>query len=265
MAPLARDRFPNPDSTGRSSRDRRIARRIHAVQESYEVGSEANTVHRNIWLPEDVLPGFRRFALELFWRLNGLAETILEAFALGLGLTEGERRYVVEEIRSGHNNQLRFLHYPAVPAGMAEREVVARMPAHTDWSLFTMLFQDAVGGLELEDPRDRGVFVKASPMGYALVLNIGDMFERLTNGYLPSALHRVTLSSPSDVAGTASGSDKEVETPSRYSIPYFFAPDDDKIIRTLGSYIKDGEKSTYEDVKFEDYADLRAKHSYITE
>lgn len=50
---------------------------------------------------------------------------------MGLDLTEEECHYLKKEVRSGHNNQLRFLHYPPVPKNLVEREVVARMPAHT--------------------------------------------------------------------------------------------------------------------------------------
>lgn len=128
-----------------------------------------------------------------------------------------------------------------------------------------MLFQDDIGGLELQDPQHIGSFMKAQPMDQALVLNMGDMFERITNGYLPSALHRVTLPSPLTTNGNDGVNLSENTTPARYSIPYFFAPDDDKIISTVKSCIKDGEISKYEDVRFDEYAGLRAKHSYVND
>lgn len=146
---------------------------------------------------------------------------------------------------------------------MAEEGVaVTRMGAHTDWSLFTMLFQEegegGVGGLELEDPCDRGTFVKAGSWGgeeeEVVVLNVGDMLERVTNGYLPSALHRVALP---DMGGVSE------MTPARFSMPYFCAPDDDKMVRTLGRFVQDGERSQYEDVMFRDYEGVRARHSYV--
>lgn len=49
-------------------------------------------------------------------------------------------------------------------------------------SSFTMLFQDECGGLELEDPRNRGTYLSAKPMEGAMLLNIGDMFMHFTNG-----------------------------------------------------------------------------------
>ena len=56
------------------------------------------------------------------------------------------------------------------------------MPAHKDWSTFTFLFQDDVGGLELEDPQVPGCFVAAKPIAGACVLNVGDMLQRFSNG-----------------------------------------------------------------------------------
>ena len=226
---------------------------LRPSQESYEVGSEDNTVHGNIWLPDELLPGFKQSSLDSFWGLNHLCETILEALATGLNLTHEEHRYLTEEIRSGHNNQLRFLHYPPLPERMQQDRVIARMPAHTDWSLFTVLFQDEHEGLEFEDPQQKGSWIMAQPIKGSVVLNIGDMFERMTNGYFPAATHRVELptSSKSAVAG-------------RYSIPYFFSPDDTAMITTLQSCVKaSGEEKRFADVRFADYAGNREKHSYV--
>jgi isopenicillin N synthase-like dioxygenase len=50
----------------------------------------------------------------------------------GLGLTDSEKQ-LLTKLHSGHNNQLRLLHYPPVPAEALEKQVVARMPAHSDW------------------------------------------------------------------------------------------------------------------------------------
>ena len=234
-------------------------RKVADFKESYEVGSESNERHYNIWLPESVLPGFRAFSLDLFWRLNALGETILGALAIGLGLTAEETRYLTKELRSGHNNQLRYLHYPAVPREMVDREMVARMPAHTDWSMMTLLFQDRIGGLELENLERKGSFVEARPMEGALVLNVGDMLERVTNGFLPSALHRVVLPSFECVSESRTGD----ETPERYSVPYFFSCDDDSVVRTLESCVRNGDERRYEDVKFADYGGMRERHSYV--
>ena len=60
------------------------------------------------------------------------------------------------------------------------------MPAHSDWGTITMLFQDNSGGLQVEDPNRKGHFVDATPMDGALVLNVGDLLMRWSNGSLKS-------------------------------------------------------------------------------
>ena len=117
---------------------------------------------------------------ELYLELHKAAQRVLEAMCLGLGLAEEERDRMFK-LHSGQNNQLRLLHYPQVEVEKLEHQVVGRMQAHQDWSSFTMVFQDACGGLELEDPRSR-TFIPAKPIHNAAILNVGDMLQRYTNG-----------------------------------------------------------------------------------
>lgn len=176
--------------------------------ESYEIGSEKNSAQQNIWLPEEVLPGFRSFMTAFYWKLDEAARRILKGISLALNLTEAEKCHLFD-LHSGHNNQLRLLHYPPISSEKLRKHVVARMPAHCDWryvhgsrisvrhlffsgttdtriSTFTMLFQDDCGGLEFENPNRPGSFVPATPTGGALALNIDNMLQRFSNGaYVP--------------------------------------------------------------------------------
>lgn len=151
------------------------------MQESYEVGSEENTEQPPIWLPESVLPGFREFETSFYWECNQVARNILSAIAIGLGLDDSD---FILKFHSGHNNQLRLLHYPPIPAAELENKKAARMPAHTDWGSITMLFQDECGGLQVEDPHVKGRFIDATPMKGALIMNVGDLLMRWSNGML---------------------------------------------------------------------------------
>jgi isopenicillin N synthase-like dioxygenase len=114
-----------------------------------------------------------------YWECHKVALSILRAMAFGIGLEDTD---FFEQFHSGNNCQLRLLHYPPVPAADVENKKVARMPAHTDWSTITMLFQDDCGGLEVEDPHTPGKFVPATPMPGACVMNVGDMLMRWSNG-----------------------------------------------------------------------------------
>ncbi|MCJ1226261.1 hypothetical protein MMC12_002911 [Toensbergia leucococca] len=234
-------------------------REVSDFKESYEIGSEENPAQPNQWLPEETLPGFRAFTTKFYWELRKTAQMILEAFAEGLNLTEEEKKQIFRA-HSGHNNQLRLLHYPPVPAGDLEKQIVARMPAHTDWSSFTLLFQDDCGGLELEDPHQEGKFLPAKPVPNALVLNIGDMLQRLSNDTFISATHRVTLPPLQDRFNGA-----QRLTRARYSIPYFVAPDSDTLIECLPACINAAHPALYEPVKFKDYAGMREKYGYLEE
>lgn len=150
------------------------------VQESYEIGSERDDQQQNIWLPDDVLPGFQTKMTALYERLAGVGKVILSAIGAGLAL-EDDELVALMELDSERHSQLRLLHYPAISKEKVVNEVFARLPAHTDWGAFTMLFQDGAEGLELKD-RTTGEFLSAEPEKGALVVNIGDMLERFTNG-----------------------------------------------------------------------------------
>lgn len=108
--------------------------------------------------------------------------------SLGIGLEEED--FLLKH-HSGHNNQLRLLHYPPVPAAALESGSSARMPAHSDWGSITMLFQDDCGGLEVEDPNRKDRFVPATPTKGACVVNVGDLLMRWSNG---KSLRQVSVS-----------------------------------------------------------------------
>lgn len=103
---------------------------------------------------------------------------ILQALAIGLDLDDNHLLLK----HSGNNNQLRLLHYPPIPAEALESHRAARCPAHTDWSSITLLFQDDCGGLEVEDVNRPGSFVPATPIKNAIVMNVGDLLQRWSNG-----------------------------------------------------------------------------------
>ncbi|KAI1768393.1 Clavaminate synthase-like protein [Hypoxylon sp. FL1150] len=227
-------------------------RKISDFKESYEIGSEQDPVQQNIWLPEDVLPGFRGYMTTLYDRLLDVSKTILGAIAIGL-LLEAEEYTEFIKLISDQHCQLRLLHYPEVTKEKLQNELLARLPAHNDWGTMTLLFQDERGGLELKDPRAQE-FLSAEPEEGALVLNIGDMLQRFTNDYFVSALHRVTIPDPDAVS--------ELGIPARYSIPFFVAPDFSYTIATLERFITADSPPKYNPVRFDEYGSLISKYQY---
>jgi isopenicillin N synthase-like dioxygenase len=109
---------------------------------------------------------------------------------------------------------LRLLKYPPQPASAAANQLGAG--AHTDWGGITLLAQDSSGGLEVRNAA--GDWIEATPIPGTLVINLGDLMSRWTNGLYNSNMHRVK--------NNKSGAD-------RYSIPYFYGPRPDAVIEPM--------------------------------
>ncbi len=163
----------------------------------------------NVWPARP--DGFRETFTQLFAAFDRAGDIILSAIARHLGLTPD---WFDAAVKDG-NSILRLLHYPPIPA---DAEGV-RAGAHEDINLITLLLGAEEAGLELLDRDGRWLPVK--PPEGAMVVNVGDMLQRLTNHVLPSTTHRVVNPAP------------ERRGHSRYSMPFFLHPAPDFLIKTL--------------------------------
>ena len=232
----------------------RSLRAVQDFKESYEVGSESDMEQPNVWLPPDVLPEWQPTMQKFYWTCFEAAKTILRALALGIGLPEEE----LLKLHSGNYNQLRLLNYPPIPAKSLEvGGGFERMPAHTDWSTITFLFQDDCGGLQVEDPKRPGKFADVDPLAGALVMNIGDLMMRWSNDTLLSTRHRVTLPPMQDRI-TGEGR----LTRQRKSIVYFLSTDPDTTIETMGSCVDEKHPAKYEPITQREYNAMKASMQY---
>ena len=187
------------------------------LKEFWHVGRELPAGHRfadsmapNVW-PERPA-SFRDVFVELFAAFDRAGDRLLSAIALHLGL---DAHWFDPAVKDG-NSVLRLLHYPPIPQ---DAEGV-RAGAHEDINLITLLLGAEEAGLELLD-RDSGRWLAIKPPADALVVNVGDMLQRLTNHVLPSTTHRVVNPPP------------ERRGHSRYSMPFFLHPAPDFLIETL--------------------------------
>ena len=190
--------------------------KLHDLKEFWHTGRELPPGHPyralmpdNLW-PADV-DGFRPYALGLYEALDGLGGRILRAVARHLGLADD---FFAAPTHLG-NSILRLLHYPPVPADSPH----VRAGAHEDINVITLLLGAEEAGLEILD-RD-GRWLAVNPPPGAVVCNIGDMLQRLTNHRLPSTTHRVVNPAP------------ERRGLSRYSKPFFLHFGPDYLIETL--------------------------------
>jgi isopenicillin N synthase-like dioxygenase len=190
---------------------------VHDLKEFWHVGREGppgNALRANVW--PDQPAGFRDTFTALYAEFDRIGALILSRIAVWLGLAP---EWFVDAI-SGGNSILRLLHYPPLPGATGG---AIRAGAHEDINLITLLLGAEEAGLELLTRE--GQWISAAPppgaLPGALVVNIGDMLQRLTNHVLPSTTHRVR--NP-EGARTAH---------SRYSMPFFLHPRSDFVIATL--------------------------------
>jgi isopenicillin N synthase-like dioxygenase len=190
------------------------------LKEFWHVGRELPEGHRyrpmmphNLWPSET--PTFREDVYALYTALDALGQELLLSIATFLDLPSD---YFAKATRDG-NSVLRLLHYPPTPP---QPEGV-RAEAHEDINTITLLLGAEEAGLQLLTRE--GEWLDVNPPEGALVVNIGDMLQRLTNHKLRSTTHRVVNPAP-----------ERAHLP-RYSIPFFlhFAPD--FLIETLPSCV----------------------------
>lgn len=159
----------------------------------------------NVWPGE--VDGFRETMSELFFAFETAGARALEAIALHLGRP---RDFFADSVTDG-NSVMRLLHYPPLAEGAPESAV--RAAGHEDINTITLLLGAEEAGLELLTRSGEWHAVDVPPG--ALVINVGDMLQRQTNGRLRSTTHRVV-----NPRGEAA------QRP-RYSMPFFlhFRPD----------------------------------------
>jgi len=217
--------------------------KAHDLKEFWHVGRDLPAGHRfrdhlpdNLWPAE--VPGFKETFQELFAAFDRAGLTVLKAIARYLNIAED---YFVDAVHEG-NSVLRALHYPPQTEPTGEH---IRAGAHEDINAITLLIGAEEAGLELLT-RD-GRWIPVSPKPGELVINIGDMLQRLTNGVLRSTSHRVVNPAP-DRASKA-----------RYSMPFFLHFRSDFLIEALPETVPAGEQPKWPPITANDYLQERLR------
>lgn len=167
------------------------------------------------------LPGWQKVMQGYYDEMVRLGRQMMGTFAEALGLETG----FFAPWLGVTMTTLGALHYPPQTGRITESRIGAG--AHTDYGCFTLLHQDAAGGLQVK--RRDGLWIDAPPVPGSFVVNIGDMLERWTNGVFCSTPHRVV---------NVSGED-------RYSLPFFFDPDFYAPVECLPTCIAPGEEAKF--------------------
>ncbi len=192
-------------------------------------------------LSVEEIPDFNTTTETVYKKLEYAGIHLLRAIAVYLGLPEG---YFDDKVHNG-NSILRTLHYFPITDPDALAPDAVRAGAHEDINLITLLIGASADGLELLTRENEWFPVKA--YGEDLVVNVGDMLQRLTNNKLKSTTHRV-VNPP-----------RELMKFSRYSVPFFLHPKSGMDLSCLPSCIDQDHPKQYDDINAGDYLDERLR------
>ncbi|PPQ65582.1 hypothetical protein CVT26_000531 [Gymnopilus dilepis] len=217
-------------------------------KESMEIGRDWDSTWKNQWPSETIAPGFKQNMLDFYETCHELHVQIMRSIAIGLDLQE---HFFDDKIDEKCHN-LRLLSYPAIKSTLLKDEGQARAGAHSDYGTLTLLFQDSVGGLEVQNPQT-GEFIPATPIADTIVVNVGDLLARWSNDVLRSTLHRVVAPPAQAISET------ESVTPKRQSIAFFCNPNFSTEVSCLPNC---GDQAKYPPVNTGDYIVGRLSVTY---
>ncbi|SDB66164.1 isopenicillin N synthase family dioxygenase [Belnapia rosea] len=180
----------------------------------------------NRWPP--ALPGFRPATMAYYTAMLGLAQRMLPAFALALGLRPD---YFAEDFTEP-SCTLRLIRYQPQPEPEADRFGFA---PHIDTNFITFLAQSALPGLEVRTRE--GEWLRPPAIPGTFVVNTAEMLGRYSNDRFAPTPHRVV------------NTNREM----RYAIPFFFGPGNDAIIKVVPSCIGPGNPPKYEPLRYLDH------------
>jgi isopenicillin N synthase-like dioxygenase len=205
------------------------------LKEFYHVGQEVldndpikNEYPDNVWPVE--IPEFKETALEVYKRLEKTGVQMLKAIALYLNLPEN---YFDDKVHHG-NSILRPIHYFPIEDPDSVPEDAVRAAEHGDINLITLLMGASADGLQVL--RRDGKWIPITALPEQLVVNVGDMLERLTNKKLKSTIHRV-VNPPRHLMNTP-----------RYSIPFFMHPRSEMDLTALPSCVDAQHPKLWDDI-----------------
>ena len=158
----------------------------------------------NQWLPDDLLPGHREMANQWFDELGGLANRLMGAISLGLGLAEN---YLEQYFGTQTMSLAKFIHYPPTPEGEAG------VNPHHDTGFLTVLDPGPTDGLQVQN--QDGEWIDVPSVEGAYVINLGETLQAMTGNYLVATAHRV------------------ITREERYSAGYFHGPSLDVCLSPL--------------------------------
>lgn len=237
--------FDNGGQRGYTSFGREHAKGFDTpdLKEFWQIGQEVsdgdaikNEYCDNIYV--DILPEFNNTGRKLYQAFEKSGAHLLRAIAIYMNLDEN---YFAAKIHNG-NSILRAIHYPPIKE---EPRSSLRAEQHEDINLITLLVGASAEGLQAQ--ANDGNWVSIMPPEGHLVINVGDMLQRLTNNVLRSTPHRV-INPP-----------KEKWHTDRFSIPFFLHPRSDMDLTCLESCVSKERPIAYDSITAGEYLQERLR------
>lgn len=189
------------------------------------------------WNTTTQLRDFKPANITYFRAMLVLARALTRTFALSLNLSEDFFDTHVQYPQTA----VSLSYYPPItkPEPSSDSEAQVSIGSHTDFTLFTVLWQDANGGLQVLNRE--GQWLNARPMDGTFVVNIADFMQRITNGRYVSTVHRVQNYSGHE----------------RLSIPFFWGFGPHVTCGVVDSCVEEGETAMYGEIRCHDYVKMR--------
>jgi isopenicillin N synthase-like dioxygenase len=216
------------------------------LKEFWQIGqevSDGDPIKENY--PDNVVlkevPTFNAVTREIYKKLEENGKHLLRAIATYLELPID---YFDKHVHNG-NSILRGIHYFPIENPESIADDAVRAGAHEDINLITLLIGASADGLEVLTRSNDWLPIKAHHSD--IVVNVGDMLQRLTNNKLKSTTHRV-VNPPRELMKT-----------SRFSVPFFLHPRSDMDLTSLDSCVDDAHPKAYSDMTAGEYLDERLR------
>ncbi|KAF8393303.1 hypothetical protein HHK36_021544 [Tetracentron sinense] len=171
--------------------------------------------------------------------MKELAERVMQLMLNSLSITREDVKWVGSTNGfDGATTALQLNSYPACP----DPNQAMGLAAHTDTSLFTILYQSNTSGLQIF--RDGIGWVTVPPVAGALIVNVGDLFHILSNARFPAVLHRVVVN----------------QSYHRLSVAYFYSPPTNTQVSPFSKLVDPGHTPCYRSLTWKEYIAIKAEH-----
>ena len=190
--------------------------------------------------------------MELCYQIcDDICMEIVRALELGLQLPVD----VLTTLCVPSASDLRLNHYPALRVMDLDNGRASRISPHTDFGVISLVLQDDVGGLEIENREHPNSFIAVPPKANEMIVNVSDTLQRWTNDALKAGVHRVTVPRGMQY-------DKERVLKERFSMAYFFKAGREASVGPLQYFVDSQRLPKYKEMTALDFQKWRNQKMY---